>query len=143
MTQITKNQRTHILILRDWRQLNITQEQYWTIKLARQDWKRNDPLEVKDPDTWFIIYDWELGDVKEFKQRSFWTHTYNAICDFWARHPIREWEYNCECEKQWKYTGDKLKDFVRDKYNVSYPQDITIEMKKEFYDINKQQWKHI
>lgn len=137
---LTKNQRTHLICFKDDSRISITKSQYELYRDEVGTRKHNEFITIRDIDTDEILFEWRCNEIKEFKQRSFWTHTYNAICDFWARHPIREWEYNCECEKQWKYTGDKLKAFVSEKYNVSYPQDITIAMKKEFYDITKKEW---
>jgi hypothetical protein len=51
MQEITKNKRTHILILRDKREFNITQEQYANIRLDREDKKRYDPFTLKDVDS--------------------------------------------------------------------------------------------
>jgi len=66
---LSNNLRTHIVILRDGRKFNITTDQYATLKLNREDLKRTAPLEIRDCDTKELLYDGEMGDIKEFQER--------------------------------------------------------------------------
>jgi len=131
---LSKNTRTHIVILRDGRKFNITQDQYSTLKLNRQDFKRNDPLEIRDADTKELLYDWEMWDIKEFQERKQDPSLYGAvyICDFWTRHSINEWGV-CNCWKDFDCIGTIFKDKLKSMwYKIYNNKDITREMILEY-----------
>ena len=68
-TNLTTNLRTHIAVLRDWTELHITDDQYSTIRIAKEDRKSNEFITLKNKDTWEIEYDWELWNIKEFRHK--------------------------------------------------------------------------
>jgi len=129
---LTKNVRTHIIVLRDWRKFDITTKQYEAIKEWRKDNTRNTPFELFDADTKEIMFDWEVWDIKEFQKRktdpNIWKYRY--VCDFWTRHALGT---ECECSKEfnclWISFKDKLKELW---YNIEYAVDITEEMRENF-----------
>lgn len=131
---ITNNLRTHILVLRDWREFNITKQQYWLIRMDRQDNKRTDFFTLTDADTKEVLFDWEYWDIKEFKERKVDPSYANAvwICSFWWRHPLSTaWECNCS-EKFWTLWilfRDELKKLG---YKIEYDSDITTEMQNHY-----------
>jgi len=131
---LSKNIRSHIVILRDWRKFNITQDQYSTLKLARQDFKRNEPLEIRDADTRELEYDWEMWDIKEFQERKQDPNLAAAVyvCDYGTRHHISEWK-ECDCWKDFDCIGIVFKDRLKAMwYKIHYNRDITREMKTAY-----------
>ena len=139
---LSKNIRSHIVILRDWREFNITREQYWILKISRQDWKRNDPLEIRDCDTQKIIYDWELWDIKEFKEREFVNMSwYVYICSYGTRHNLND---ECLCKEKFKCFYWSFYGRLGDRnINIYYSKQITQEMQRNFLtflNLNKIEW---
>lgn len=136
---LTNNLRTHILVLRDWRQFNITKQQYWLIRMDRQDNKRTDFFTLTDADTQEVLFDWEYWDIKEFKERKI-DHSYASavwICSFWTRHPLSTaWE--CDCSKKFGTLGILFKDELKKLwYDVFYDSDITPEIQEHYLKVNK------
>ena len=87
----------------DWywfEQYLITAQERERLVLAREE---------KDPFVWIHDLDGERlreinpRDIKEFIPINYWKSGwwYNAICRFWVRHPISNWEFTCECEKKY------------------------------------------
>ena len=135
MNNLTNNLRTHILVLRDWRQFNITKQQYWLIRMDRQDNKRSDFFTLTDSDTNEVLFDWEYWDIKEFKERKIDKDLGEKrwVCSFWTRHSVIWFPDNCECSKKfntlWIMFKDELKKLW---YNINYDSDITEEMQEHF-----------
>ncbi len=138
MNNLTNNLRTHILVLRDWRQFNITKQQYWLIRMDRQDNKRTDFFTLTDSDTNEVLFDWEYWDIKEFKERKVDKDLGEKkwVCSFWTRHSVIWFPDNCECTKKfntlWILFKDELKKLW---YNINYDSDITEEMQNHFLRI--------
>ena len=134
MTNLTKNLRTHKVIFKDWRDpINITKEQY-EIYSAEVDIKKyTETIKIEDIDTKRILFNWRCWEIKEFIEREYTWAKYNAICDYWNRHPIQNWKIDCKCKNNYWYYWFELKMYVAEKYWIIYPQDITPEMRKEFY----------
>lgn len=134
MTQLTNNLRKYKVKFKDGRDdINITEKQYNELRLIKEDQKISFPVTIRDVDNWKILFDWEIWAIKEFQEREFSWAKYNVICDYWNRHPIQNWKYNCDCKNNYWYYGFELKIFVSQKYWIIYPQDITPEHRKEFY----------
>jgi len=142
MTQLTKNFRKYKVIFKDKREpLNITEDQYNQLRLAKEDKKYNDPITIKDIDTQKILFDWEIWKIEEFQERNNINWWYTMICWFWDKHPLINWKFECDWKTKYNFTEIELKTFAIEKYWIIYPQDITIEMKRELYNITKQKWK--
>lgn len=132
---LTNNLRTHILVLRDWRQFNITKQQYWLIRMDRQDNKRTDFFTLTDADTKEVLFDWEYWDIKEFKERKvdkdLWEKKW--VCSFWTRHSVIWFPDNCDCDKKFKTLWILFKDEIKKLgYKVNYDSDITKEMQDHY-----------
>ena len=140
MTQLTKNFRKYRVIFKDKREpVNITEEQYNELRVAKEDKKFNEPITIRDADTKKILFDWEIWKIEEFQERESLKSNYNAICEYWNRHPLINWKINCDCYQNYWYYWFELKIYVCQKYWIIYPQDITPEHRKEFYLHKKQQ----
>lgn len=61
-------QYSHKAILRDGRELNLTRQQYADIRDLKSMGKRNDMISITHPDTKAMLFDGELGDIKEFRE---------------------------------------------------------------------------
>ncbi len=131
---LSNNLRTHIVILRDGRKFNITTDQYATLKLNREDLKRTAPLEIRDCDTKELLYDGEMGDIKEFQERKQdeWLQQARFVCAWWSRHPLSQgWE--CNCSKEFNCMWFQMKDRLLEMwYKIDYDNDITEQMQFEY-----------
>ena len=65
-TTITKNLREFIAYLKDGRELNITREQKEQIEVWKREKKSNEFVQILDIDTRNILYQGEIGAIKEF-----------------------------------------------------------------------------
>ena len=135
MTELSKNIRTHIVQLTDWRELQITNEQYTSLKIKLEDSKFSDPLVIKDCDTEQIVFDWKVWAIKEFKHKteeSDYANSRRWICSYWWRHRL-ELQWECDCDKYFKCTKwvfrDKLKELW---YEIFYDSDINESMRDHF-----------
>lgn len=128
---LTKNIRTHIMFLKDWRSIPITELQWKNILLLKEDKKDTYPLTLQDVDSWEIIYCWELYQIKEFwiKKTDKTISWARYICDYWHRHTLNE---KCLCiNKYWLAILFKSK--LREMwYKVFYNYEITKEMQEAF-----------
>jgi len=112
----------------------ITENEYNKLKLA---------IENKEPFTWIHDLNWERlreinakRDIKEFlpiihSKQNYW---YLWVCAFWWRHPIYNWELNCECEKKFWCHGLNFKDKLKEVLwlDIFYDSDITEEMRQKY-----------
>lgn len=133
--QITKNLKTHIAYIRDWEEINLTTEQYQTLRLAKEDNKSRDMVTIKDPDTWKILFDWEYWDIKKFKERDAGNMGESRyICSYWTRHFMTD---ECKCSKRfwctWFVFQDKLRELWHDTF---YDSNITPAMQEEYLKAN-------
>lgn len=139
MSNLTKNFRSHILILRDWRKFNITSSQYKAIKEWRRDNSRNTSFELFDCDTKELLFDWEVWDIKEFQERKSNKDmaTKRFVCWYWTRHPM-EMAGSCDCGKKFDCMEFQIQDWLTCAwYKIEYPSDITEQMQEEFLNRNK------
>lgn len=147
MKEITKNLRTHIVFVKslDWKtyeEIQITKEQYNMISEDIKALKYNDFYTISDSDDWHVLFEWQRWDIVRFKEKVFKKNTwYVVICDYWNRHSLINWKFDCDCEDKYKFTSIWLQDFAYKKYWKMYPQDITEDMKREYYKELKSQWK--
>ena len=133
---ITKNIRTHKVILTDWRTLSITKSQYgFFIEQMQMLWY-NDFLEIHDIDTQKLFYNWKKSWIKEFIEIA--NNTNNQwrrfICDFWVRHPISQ-AWHCNCTEEFWCFRFEFHNWLNEKwykffYNIDIKQDRIDEYKK-------------
>lgn len=135
---LTKNMRTHYITLTDWTVFNITKAQAELYQQEVELKKHNEFMQIEDIDTKQILFNWRCSEIKRISERQSLGHTYNAICDFWKRHPIINWAFECSCEMEFWYTWRELRDYMREKHNMIYPRDFTSEHRKEFYLYKKE-----
>ena len=129
------------MVLNDKSEINITAEQ----KEAVTGWI-NDKIpfiEIFDVDTKEEIFSWKSFKIDYIKRRKFSNVGYNVVCDYWERHSVFEWEYECSCQKKmWLYFTDSITAINTLWHNVNYPQDITKEMRQKLYkEIRKEDFK--
>ena len=63
---------------------------------------------------------------------------YNVICDFGVRHELINWEYNCNCESQFWYTGMEFKEYMLEKHSKIYSSDFNSGHRREYYLYKKE-----
>ncbi len=127
MTEVTKNIRTHTLILNDKRKIPITQEQYNNLQTAQLDSKFSDPLKIIDADSWEILFDWKYGAIKEFEHKKRYSPKWQpmVVCDFWNRHPLSMWG-NCDCGKKFGCLSIEFKERLQKMwFEYNYSNEIT------------------
>ena len=130
---ITKNVRTHFILLVDWSRINITQAQAEFYQQEVELKKYNEFISITDIDTNEILFNWRCNEIKRFEKRKQTNNSwYNFVCDFWNRHPI-SMKWLCNCQKEFWVMGFQFHDWLRDNwYNFVYTCDITEEMRQEF-----------
>jgi hypothetical protein len=134
MNAITKNIRTHIVILSDWRELQITYEQYQSLKIKLDDSKYNDPLTIRDCDTNKILFDWKVWAIKEFKHKEQnKSNELRTYCWYWNTHIAFT---KCDCDKEYGYSEWQLQKYILNTYGWYYPSRIDSKLRKEFWHIN-------
>lgn len=123
---ITKNIRTHKIILSDWRALSITKAQYEFYQEEMKMKWYNDFIEINDIDTNKLFYNWKKSWIKEFIEinnikYNFWDR---IVCDFWMRHPLSQ-IWDCNCKKEFWCYSFQFHDWLNKKgYNFFYSSDI-------------------
>lgn len=126
-TTPTLNTRTHILELTRDREIPITYEQYKAIKIMQKIDKYNDPLEIRDPDSWQIIHDGLMRDIiwfREIERRSDWWDRY--VCDFAVRHPIQD---TCNCSNTYRMPPIVFRSKMIELYPWRYSSTLTVNEK--------------
>lgn len=127
---LTKNPKTHIIIFKDWSQLNITKAQYDFYREEVGLKKHNEFIKIDDIDTKEILFEWRCSEIKEFKERKQDRSMQEKrfVCDFWWRHPLSQmWE--CDCDKEYKCMWFQFRDRLKEMwYTIDYASDITSEM---------------
>lgn len=119
--QLSTIRYTHMAILRDDRELPLTESQYQTWRLQKQDDKASSPITICDWPWLPIRYDWECGQCKEFKEiRQSESAKRKYICDYWWRHPISE---SCECIKKYKLNPSQFREKML-KCGIKYVSDV-------------------
>lgn len=134
MNNLTINVRKYKALLKDWSELHLTQDQYNTVFLAKQDKKQNDFITIKCPDTWKIEYCWELWQIKQLIEKETSNNQYIAICDLWERHEVINWKIQCDClNKMWINKWDIIPWLSLLWYKINSTADITKEMRQKLY----------
>lgn len=113
---LTKNLRTHYLILKDWRQFAVTQEQYDFIKQDKQSSKTTDMFELRDADTKKMLFDGEFREIKEWRKISHGWSDRKFFCGFWNAHPIQQ---ECNCQEKYGVSEHKFKAKAYELYGKS------------------------
>jgi len=139
MTVLTTNLRTHKAILKDWTELQLTKEQYENILNDKENKKYWEFIIIKCPDTWKVEYCWEIWQIKQLIEKEYSNAKYKVICDYWNKHDLINWQYNCDCKEKYWFSALDFKIYMRDKYWIIYMQDTTDDHKREFYLLNKKQ----
>ena len=132
---LTTNLKTHIAIFRDWTKINISRDQYATLRLQKENNKRSDMVTIKDPDTKEILFDGELGDIKQFLERKLDQNLWEKrwVCWYWSRHEIIWFPDNCHCTDKFKVLSIQFKDELKKLwYKIFYDSDITESMQKHY-----------
>jgi len=147
MTQLTNNLRTHIVFIRwmDWKSIEeyqITKTQYDIISEDIWSLKANNFYTITDIDSWKVLFEWQRKDIIRFKEKNLSnTSWYTAICSLWERHPIINWQIECDCiNKMWIFEWDILPALRMMWYKVNYSSDITKEMRVELYKQLRTEW---
>jgi len=139
---LTKNQRTHIIIFKDWRKINVTKTQAEFIEQELELKKHNEFITIDDIDTKQVLFKWRCSEIKEFQERNTDSSlaNANAVCDFWWRHPIQWFPDNCTCAKDFDCMRFQFQFKLEEMwYKIEYASDITEEMRAAY----KQQMKNI
>jgi hypothetical protein len=131
---LTKNQRTHAIVFKDWNKISITQSQYELYREEIKIKKHNDFITIHDIDTDEITYEWRCNEIKAFqaikRDPTLWDKV--TICSFWTRHEL-SLTWDCECSKKfwtlWILFKDELQKLW---YKVFYDSDITKEMQEAY-----------
>lgn len=133
--QVSKNIRTHLVIMRDWEELRITHDQFKALEERKFNWKATELVEIRDIDSNEQMYYWELSWIKWFREIKIkdtsWIRYY---CEFGISHQMEE---KCTCSH--KYNIDSLTFLLnmKDKFpNIKYAQDLTNEQRKEILEKN-------
>lgn len=120
---ISKNIRTHIVVLSDSREFLITNDQYNNLLLSIQDWKSNDLVKIIDADSNTVLFHGKSMHIKEFKEikrrDTAWIHYF---CDFWERHPL---EFSCNCSEKYNIYPWEFRKNASQLFNKMYMQDLT------------------
>lgn len=138
---LTKNLRKYFVLLKDWREINITEWQ----KEMISEWIRDRVqfIEIYDADTKEVLYAWKANNIEEIRERKFSWEIYNAVCDFWNRHHIFDWKFECNCEKKYKFMAISFKMYMCREKNKMYESDYTEDDRMEFQEIQRQKGKLI
>ena len=132
---LSKNIRTHKMILSDWRVFHLSFTQYQKFKLLLLDSKYSDPLVITDCDSWKIVFDWKISAYKEFQQINTWNFkgTRGVICSWWTKHPLEWYSDNCTCWKEYDCLWFQMKDRLEEMgFKTTYSSDITSEMQTAY-----------
>jgi hypothetical protein len=96
------SEKTHIMVLRDWREFKITTEQYNKISELKQSEKASYPIRVIDSYKNKVLFHWEIWKIAEFKEINKAKDTdYYYTCHYcWRINRINYWK--CECDNELK-----------------------------------------
>lgn len=119
---LTKNLKTHLVVLSDGREIPITFNQHNWLVLMIQDWKSSDLITIRDEDTQNVLFEWRSQSIKEFKEikRSDigWLM---FICEFWIRHNLHE---SCNCPMKYRIFPAMFSAKKFELYWQKYPGDL-------------------
>lgn len=128
---LTKNQRTHYILLTDWTQINITKAQAELYKSEVELKQHNKFLTINDIDTEEILFNWRCSEIKRFVERKINSDYMNSrrwVCWYWIRHRL-ESQWICECNKKVWVTSHEFKDRLRKLwFTIDYDSDINQKM---------------
>jgi len=150
MTQLSKNLRTHKIILQDWEELHITQAQYELYREEVQLKKPNEFITIYDIDTDKILYDGKVIWIKEFKHKNtkvidnenlYWR------CDYWLQHKVdrvNEIFDECTCYKKiWIIPQEFFKRLKEMWYWELLPYEVTNEIIKAYKNKYLINWEYV
>ena len=132
---LTKNQRTHYILLVDWTQINITEAQYELYKSEVELKQHTKFITINDIDTDEVLFEWRCSEIKRFVERKqdISIQSKAWICSFCVRHTFNWFPYNCTCKKKyntlWIIFLDEIKAMW---YNISSYYQITEEMRETY-----------
>ena len=135
-TSLSKNLRTHIVYIKtvEWKdveEIQITKEQYNMISDDIANTKITDFYTITDIDTWKILFEWQRKDILRFKEKNLsWNSNYNIICEYWNKHQLINWWYNCDCYQKYWFFAIDLKQWAKDNKKSMYMQDLTEDDKR-------------
>lgn len=132
MTGLSKNIRTHLVLLRDGWEINITEQQYNTLRLKKEDAKRNDMITITDADTQKVLFDGEMWEIKWFRKREIdpTLASTKYVCGYGIRHALNE---DCKCKERFKCFDYSFQDWLTDRgFVFYYPEQITFQMQQQF-----------
>ena len=140
--ELTRNIKTHLIVLKDGRTFPLTEQQYKVHKLEQEDKKINDSLEIINIDTKELVFDWKWTEFKEFRKRKIVDNSSKVIyCDYWTKHSLEEYQYWewCKCYNIYGVIWWTFKKALQKLwYQIRYNKDITEEMQKHFLKAQKE-----
>ena len=128
---ITKNIRTHTILLTDGSRINITKAQAELYEDELRMKKYTDFIKIHDIDTDEVLFNWRCNEIKKFIEKKQDTTLWEKVwvCEFGGRHPL-SWQWFCKCQKDFGCYWFQFKDrLIELWFNVSYYSDINQEMK--------------
>jgi len=150
MTQLSKNLRTHKIILQDWEELHITQAQYELYREEVQLKKPNEFITIYDIDTDKVLYDGKVMWIKEFRHKKktnidnenrYWR------CDYWLQHKVdrvNEIFDECTCYKKiWIIPQEFFKRLKEMWYWELLPYEVTNEIIKAYKNKYLINWEYV
>ena len=136
---LTKNPRTNIILLKDWRKINVTKAQSEFIEEEINLKKHNELITIEDIDTKEVLFKWRCSEIKEFSERkqdkSLWEKVW--ICGFWRRHNLVWFPDNCNCKEEFNCLPITFKYWLKENwYNINTDADITSSMRNAYKQSN-------
>lgn len=131
---LTKNQRTHYILLTDWEKINITEAQKKLYQEEVDLKKHNERITIYDIDTNEELFNGRCSKIERFCKReidpSIQSRRY--ICNFGTRHPLNE---DCDCKFTYQTLGILFQDELEKLwYKIDYPSDISPAMQQHYLD---------
>ena len=127
---LTTNRRTKKMILTDWREIWLTNEQYKSIRADVEIKSYNDIITIADADDRSkIIYDWKVSAIKEFQDIETYNYSWKwFFCEYWHFHSVNE---SCEHHKKYSMSPFDFSIRVYQKFWINYPSKVTLQHRKE------------
>lgn len=140
---LTKNLRTHQVLLGENEIINITKQQADVLNDELKIKKANDFIIIYDLDTKKELFNWKKSEIKRIIEKEYsWEYSgVRFICDYWTRHSINE---DCKCKQRfWCFPWSFQYWLEQRGHKIIYENDITKAMQQEYLswkEKNKIKW---